>query len=86
MSFTVASNSFSLSAVRLPVNKAGYFLASQSQGLAMPPGSMGNLCLGGTIGRFADQVQVSGPGGSFWILVDLLDMPGPLPSARCSVG
>lgn len=75
-----ASNLFSLSAVRLPAGKAGYFLASQSQGLVMPPGSMGNLCLSGTIGRFASQVQLTGPGGSFWIDVDLTDMPAPLPS------
>ena len=46
--------------------------------MAGPGGSDGNLCLAGKIGRFASQVQSSGPGGEFSIPVDLSDLPPPL--------
>ena len=69
-------NRFSLSATDLPLNQFGYFLASETQGfIANPGGSQGNLCLGGNIGRFAQQVQSTGAAGSFTIQVDLTNIP-----------
>ncbi len=63
-------------ATDLPTNQSGYFLASQTQGFVMQPGgSVGNLCLGGTIGRFVQQVQNSGPMGAIGIQVDLTAIP-----------
>ena len=35
----------------------------------------GNLCLGGTIGRYAADVQSSGPAGGFSLVIDLMNIP-----------
>ena len=67
---------FMLHANDLPPGKFGYFLASETQGFTPNPGgSQGNLCLGGKIGRFAKQIQSSGPNGEFTIQVDLTSLP-----------
>ncbi|MEE8469108.1 MAG: hypothetical protein V3T22_11675, partial [Planctomycetota bacterium] len=71
-----------LRADALPTNKFGYFLTSQTQGLVVsPPGSQGNLCLAGTISRFAAQIRNSGANGSFEIDVDTLQIPPSPPTA-----
>ncbi len=73
---TVADNDLRLTARDLPPNMFGYFLASQTQAfVGGPGGSQGNLCLGGQIGRFAKQIQSSGPNGEFTIQVDLTNIP-----------
>ena len=75
----IADNDFHLVAEQLPRNQFGYFLTSMTQDfVANPGGSQGNLCLGGTIGRFAQQVQNSGGAGEFGIQVDLTMLPPPL--------
>ncbi|MCP3915714.1 MAG: hypothetical protein GY711_09175 [bacterium] len=75
----VSDNDFTLTARDLPPFQFGYFLASRTQAfVAMPGGSDGNLCLGGTIGRFYAQVASSGPAGTISIPVDLMGMPPPL--------
>jgi len=72
----VTDADFGLGAAELPPNRFGYFLASRSQAFfAQPGGSQGNLCLGSPIGRFASQVQSSGPLGAFSIAVDLANIP-----------
>ncbi len=80
-SFDVADNELTLTATQLPLNQFGYFLCSQTQSLAQPPGSQGNLCLGGTIGRFNKDVQNSGAVGAFSIQVDLTQLPVSPPVA-----
>jgi hypothetical protein len=71
-----SANSFDLVASDLPPNQFGYFLASETQGFVVGPGgSQGDLCLGGTVGRFTAQVQSSGAGGSITIPVDLTAIP-----------
>ena len=85
-SLNVADNNLTVSASSLPSNQFGYFLGSQTQALVMGPGgSAGNLCLGGTIGRFVTQVQSSGAAGEISIPVNLNAMPAPLP-AQVQVG
>lgn len=75
----VADDEFYLVAESLPPNQFGYFLTSATQGFAANPGgSQGNLCLGGTIGRFVKQVSNSGSAGTFTIEVDLSKLPAPL--------
>lgn len=72
--------SLTLTGSSLPQDQFGYFLASQARGLiAMPPGSMGNLCLGGNIGRFngAGQILFSGPAGEIALTVDTTMVPTP---------
>lgn len=65
-----------LTADHLPTNQFGYFLVSQTAGLVVGPGgSQGNLCLGGSIGRFRTQVQFSGGSGAISIPVDTTSLP-----------
>ena len=71
----VQQNLLELRANSLPSNQFGYLLASQSPGfVAMPGGSQGNLCLGGSIARFVQQILSTGAGGSFEVPVDLSRM------------
>ncbi|MEE8467530.1 MAG: choice-of-anchor B family protein [Planctomycetota bacterium] len=75
-------NDLTLVAYNLPVSKSGYFLVSATQAfIPLPPGSQGTLCLGGQIGRYAKQVQSSGPGGSFSLAIDLGALPVKPPHA-----
>jgi hypothetical protein len=55
-------------------------LTSRDQGfVAHPAGSSGNLCLGGTIGRYVGpgQIQNSGQAGSIVLALDLAHTPQP---------
>ncbi|MCP3918092.1 MAG: LamG domain-containing protein [bacterium] len=73
-------NAFELQASNLPQGQFGYFLASQSQGVSMPPGSQGIICVAGNIGRFNTPSQIiQGPTGT--IQVDLTSIPVNPPSA-----
>lgn len=77
----VADNSLTLTISGLPQHVPGYFLGSLTQGLVLaPPGSQGNLCLGGTIARFVAQLKSSGASGSFLVHIDLTAIPlhGPV--------
>ncbi|MEZ6013792.1 MAG: hypothetical protein R3F49_01645 [Planctomycetota bacterium] len=77
---SVASNSVTLIASALPSNSFAFFLTSRTQGFAMnPAGSQGNLCLGGSIGRFvgAGQIQNSGAGDTVQLALDLARQPTP---------
>ncbi len=75
-SATVSDADFRLVAVQMPTNQFGYFLTSQTQDFIFAPGgAQGNLCLGGNIGRFNNQVQSTGIFGTFGITVDLTQMP-----------
>ncbi|MCP3918795.1 MAG: hypothetical protein GY711_24880 [bacterium] len=77
---TAASNDIRLLASSLPANQFGYFLAGQTQGMFMPPGSQGIICLSGNIGRFNAQSQIiQGPTGS--LQVDLTSIPVNPPTA-----
>jgi len=73
-----ANNNVTLTAASMPANQFGFFLTSQMQGLVMNPGgSNGNLCLGGTIGRYvgAGQIMNSGAGGTFSLGLNLTQTP-----------
>ncbi len=77
-STTVSDNDLTLQADQLPLNRFGYFLAGTMQGfVAIPGGSQGNLCLGGSLGRFrtAAQVGFTGTTGSISLQVDLTQIP-----------
>ena len=69
-------NFVTLEARDLPADEFGYFLVGSSMDfVANPGGSQGNLCLGGSIGRYDQKVLSSGPEGSFAISVDLRSLP-----------
>ena len=72
----ITKNLCELTGRQLPQNQFGYFLASETQAfISLPPGSQGNLCLGGNIGRFVTQVGNSGASGELQIDVDLNNIP-----------
>jgi YVTN family beta-propeller protein len=65
-----------LRAVDLPNFSFGYFLNSNTPDfVANPAGSQGNLCLGGSVGRFNTLAQNSGSNGTIQIEVDTLNLP-----------
>ena len=80
-SAVASDNNLTLTADILPTNAFGFFLTSMTQGLVMGPGgSQGNLCLGGSIGRYVGpgQIQNSGATGSFSLALDLTQHPTPM--------
>jgi hypothetical protein len=83
----VVDNDLELRAIGLPLGTNGYFLCSQSQGfVSHPGGSQGNLCLGGGIGRFLQQVQNSGASGSIAIQANLLALPTSMGPVAAQAG
>ena len=65
---------------QMPPNVFGYFLVSNQTGFVPnPSGSLGNLCLGGAIGRFnqAGQILNSGPNGQVNFGFNNQNMPSP---------
>jgi hypothetical protein len=83
----VVANDFHLAASTLPNNVFGYLLTSRMQGFVQnPAGSAGNLCLGGSIGRFIQQIQNTGTAGGFTIQADLTAFPSPTGNVAVAAG
>jgi hypothetical protein len=79
-SAAVVDNDVVLTASSLPLNAFGFFITSLTQGfVANPGGSSGNLCLGGSIGRYVGpgQIQNSGTTGAISVTLDLTQHPTP---------
>jgi hypothetical protein len=86
-STSAAANDVLLSASGMPQNQFGYFLNSPTPGFVQnPPGSSGNLCLMGQIGRYSQQLQSSGAAGQFAIQLDLPNTPRPNGSGAIVAG
>jgi hypothetical protein len=86
-SASLAANNLRLTSTQMPLNTFGFFLNSQTQGFtANPGGSQGNLCVGGTIGRFSQQIQNSGATGSVSLLINLNAIPTPTGPVAGAVG
>lgn len=76
----VANNDVTLTCTDLPANAFGYFLTGTARAFVMGPGgSQGDLCIGGSIGRFNraafNEIQNSGAAGQFSIMIDLTNIP-----------
>lgn len=71
----VIDNDVTLTGRQLPNGQFGYFLTGMTSGfIPLPPGSMGNLCITGNIGRYNAQVaQITG--GELSISINLQSMP-----------
>lgn len=83
----VAANNFRFRASQLPQNAFGFGLVSASTGfVANPGGSTGNLCLGGSLGRFIDQIQSSGAGGTITVAVNAASLPQPTGPVAIAAG
>ncbi|QDV09367.1 hypothetical protein Poly30_49250 [Planctomycetes bacterium Poly30] len=82
-----SENRLVLEATDLPRFSFGYLNTSPSSGfVANPAGSAGNLCLGGSVGRFIDQVGQSGSSGTITTVVDTTRIPQPLGAAAAQPG
>jgi V8-like Glu-specific endopeptidase len=74
----VSLNDVTLHADGLPLNQFNYFLTGTASAFAPnPAGSQGNLCLGGTGGRYNQpgNILFSGATGSVELAIDLTAMP-----------
>ena len=88
-SAAVAANDVVLTASNLPLNAFGFFITSRTQGfIANPGGSTGNLCLGGSIGRYVGpgQIQNSGAVGAISLTLNLTQQPTPAGFVAVQVG
>ncbi|GEM_PF-1499616 len=86
---SLSTNQLSLEASGLPATSFGFFLTSQQQAFVTGPGgSQGNLCLGGSIGRYVGPGQIlnSGTAGSFTLPIDLTQIPQPTGFVSGAVG
>ena len=73
----VAANDVRLDAAQMPPNQFGYFINGMTTGFTTPPGSQGNLCISGAIGRHNGNILDSGAAGEFSLQLDLTDIPQP---------
>lgn len=86
-SATALGNDLTLRASDLPVNTLVLGVTSQTQDFVPSAGgSSGNLCLGGSIGRFVSQAGSSGASGTFDIALDLTSFPQPMGSVSVLAG
>ncbi|MEM6674991.1 MAG: hypothetical protein AAF726_19235 [Planctomycetota bacterium] len=86
-SASLANNDLVLTTVDMPLNATAYVVCSQTQGFVMNPGgSMGNLCVGGSIGRFVGGIFDSGMTGSIAANVDWTDVPQPTGNVMAMAG
>lgn len=86
---SAATNNVTLSASGLPFNQFGIFINSTTSGfIANPGGSLGNLCVTGSIGRYngAGQLQNSGTTGTFSLALDLTQTPTPIGNVAIAAG
>ena len=73
----VLENRLVLRCERLPRGSFGHFLVADEVGLvSQPAGAVGDLCLGGTLGRFRERVLCADAAGVVRMPVDLFDLPG----------
>ncbi len=83
----VAINELTLQCIEMPNMSAGIFLASMTPGFTMnASGSQGDLCLGGSIGRYSAVPFFSGSTGRAVLGLDLTSIPQPMGPVAASVG
>ena len=82
-----AANDVTVRASRMPAQTFAFFIVSRSTGfVANPGGSAGNLCLGGSIGRYSSFAQNSGAAGEISQVIDLTAIPLPNGSVAAAAG
>ena len=83
----VALNDFALAASSLPPFSPTLLLVSRDESFVVTPGGRaGNLCLGGDIGRFVNQVVGATGAGTASIDIDLTAIPQPLGAVSVAAG
>lgn len=77
-STSLAANDVSLLGSSLPGNQFALFVTSRTAGfLPNPGGSDGNLCVGGSIGRYTNQLGPTTANGRLGLTVDVDALPQP---------
>lgn len=74
---TAGNNDVRIDASGTATNQFSMFVNSQAQGFVMPPGSQGNLCLSGAIGRYNQSLIHTGAAGIASLQLDLTNTPTP---------
>ncbi len=83
---SIADDDVTLQTSGLPANKFAYYLVSATDGfIANAPGSQGNICLSGTIGRYTSLIGQSTGAGLFTRSVGTSNIP-VIPPASISPG
>ena len=77
----VNANELFLTADQLPNGEFGYFLVSRTQGIFLPPGSQGFICIAGDIGRFNQAGNII-QGPTHTIQIDLNSLPTNAPGSQ----
>jgi hypothetical protein len=75
-----AANENKLVTLSLPSNTFAFYITSQTAAFVPNPGgSVGNICVGGSVGRFVGlgQIQSTGTTGSIQLEIDLTQQPTP---------
>ncbi|MEM9382844.1 MAG: hypothetical protein AAGB93_23025 [Planctomycetota bacterium] len=86
-SASLIANDLVLTTADMPLNATAYMICSQTQGFVMNAGgSMGNLCLGGGIGRAVGGIFNTGGTGAIAATVDWTDVPQPTGNVMAMVG
>ncbi len=74
----IESRRLQLTASGLPQNTFALFIVGSQRGFTPNPGgSQGDLCIGGSIGRFADDLRFTGNGHQVSVDLDTRQMAGP---------
>lgn len=82
-----AANDLTLSVRSLPPLTFAMLLAAQQSGFVMNPGgSEGNLCLGGTIGRYVNDIEAANFSGEVDLPLDLTSIPFASTTLSASAG
>jgi len=84
---SVQTNDLTLVARRLPVGAAVLpIFGDQAAQLPGAGGSQGTLCVGGSVGRFVDDVGFTGSDGAYSFAVDLTNLPAPTGATSAVAG
>jgi hypothetical protein len=83
---SIGDNDVTLQTAGLPANQFAYYLVSPQSGfIANAPGSQGNICLSGTIGRYTSQIGQSTSAGLFTRSLGTSNIP-VIPPANINPG
>ncbi len=77
-SLDITQNNVTLGCSQLPLSSFGFFIVSRTPGFVTNPGgSAGNLCVGGSIGRYSLSILNSGATGQVSLPINLTSIPHP---------
>ena len=83
----VLDDALTINSRRLPPNTFAFLLVGSREAfIANPGGSAGNLCVGGLLGRYRDDILSTGAMGRLNLAIDLGAIPGPFGAYEAESG